>query len=237
LAGDNGTDELLRTNPQPRFNTGVPILYDAEIQGLDWDGDPEIGLAAGYRWADASGRRAFDAMLFGYRGQLEETVNIGGSFYGGDLDLLRGPANLFPYPGLSGNDRREYGLNLRAYIDGFSLFGQYVDQELASLPRSGFEIEAAWAIDLPLIWAFDGRQLFSRIQPAIRFSRLDNDFANPEVTPFPSGAWDWEKLDIGFRLFILPGLDLTVEFADNVLFTAGGKASNDEWLVSLRWRS
>lgn len=237
LAGDNGTDALLRPNPQPKFNTGIPILYDAEIEGLDYDGDPELGAAAGYRWADASGRRAFDVMLFGYQGELEETVNLGGTFYGGDLDLLRGPGNQFPYPALSGNDREEYGINLRAYIDGFSLFGQYVDQELASLPRSGYEVEAAWSFELPLVWAFEGRQLFSRIQPAVRFSRLDNDFANPPITPFPSGAWDWEKLDLGVRLTILPGLDLTAEFADNSLFTAGGEASNDEWLVTLRWRS
>jgi len=237
LAGDNGTDALLRPNPQPEFNTGIPILYDTEIEGLDFDGDPEFGAAAGYRWADAAGRRAFDAMLFGYRGELEETVSLNGTFYGGDLDLLRGPANQFPYPALSGNDREEYGINFRAYIDGLSLFAQYVDQEIASLPRSGLELETAWSFELPLVWAVEGRQLFSHVQPALRYSRLDNDFDNPEITPFPSGAWDWEKLDIGVRLTILPGLDLTAEFADNSFVTAGGKADNDEWLVTLRWRS
>lgn len=237
LAGDNGIDALRRPNPDPELKTGIPILYDAEIEGLDFDGNPELGAAAGYRWADASGRRSFDAMLFGYHGKLEETVSLHGTFYGGDLDVLRGPANQFPYPALSGNDRKEYGINLRAYIGDLSLFGQYVDQEIASLPRSGLELEAAWSLELPLVWAIEGRQLFSHIQPAIRFSRLDNDFANPEITPFPSGAWDWEKVDIGVRLTILPGLDLTAEYADNKLFTAGGKASNDEWLVTLRWRS
>jgi hypothetical protein len=237
LAGDNGTDELRRANPQPAFNTGIPILYDAEIEGPDFGGDPEIGLAAGYRWADESGRRSFDAMLFGYRGELEETVDLGGTFYGGDLDLLRGPANQFPYPALAGNDREEYGVNLRAYLGDISLFGQYVDQEIASLPRSGLEIEAAWSFDLPLVWAHEGRQLFSRIQPAVRYSRLDNDFANPAITPFPSGAWDWEKVDVGLRLTILPGLDLTAEYADNRFVTAGGTGDNDEWLITLRWRS
>lgn len=237
LAGDNGTDALRRPNPQPEFNTGIPILYDAEIEGLDFDGEPEIGAAAGYRWADAGGRKSFDVMVFGYRGELEETVDLGGTFYGGDLDLLRGPANQFPYPALSGNDREEYGINLRAYIGDLSLFGQYVDQELASLPRSGFEVEAAWSFELPLVWAVEGRQLFSHIQPALRYSRLDNDFANPGITPFPSGAWDWEKVDIGLRLTILPGLDLTAEFADNSFVTAGGTADNNEWLVTLRWRS
>lgn len=237
LAGDNGTDALLQPNPQPEFNTGIPILYDTEVEGLDYDGNPEFGAAAGYRWADASGRRAFDAMLFAYHGELEETVSLNGTFYGGDLDLLRGPGNQFPYPALSGNDREEYGINLRAYIDGLSLFAQYVDQEIASLPRSGLELEAAWSFELPLVWALEGRQLFSHIQPALRYSRLDNDFANPPVTPFPSGAWDWEKIDIGLRLTILPGLDLTAEYADNRFVTAGGTADNDEWLITLRWRS
>ncbi|MEE4303488.1 MAG: hypothetical protein V2J19_04980 [Wenzhouxiangella sp.] len=237
LAGDNGIEELRRTNPDPELKTGIPILYDAEIEGPDFDGEPEFGAAAGYRWADRSGRRAVDVMLFGYRGELEETVSLKGTFYGGDLDLLRGPGNQFPYPGLAGDHREEYGLNLRAYVDDFSLFAQYVDQELASLPRSGLEVEAAWRFELPLVWGYEGRQLFSHIQPAVRYSRLDNDFANPEITPFPSGAWDWEKLDIGIRLTILPGLDLTAEYADNRLLTAGGEASNDEWLVTLRWRS
>jgi len=236
LAGDNGTDVLLRPNPQPELNTGIPILYDAEIEGLDFDGEPEYGAAAGFRHADRSGRRAFDVMLFGYRGELEETVSLKGTFYGGDLDLLRGPANAFPYPALSGNNRREYGVNLRAYLDDFSVFAQYVDQKIASLPRSGLEVEAAWTFELPLVWAFRGRQLFSHVQPAVRYSRLDNDFANPEITPFPAGAWDWEKIDIGLRLTILPGLDLTAEYADNSFVTAGGTGRNDEWLVTLRWR-
>ncbi|NEZ03200.1 hypothetical protein G4Y73_03430 [Wenzhouxiangella sp. XN201] len=237
LAGDNGIDALRQPNPDPELKTGIPILYDAEIEGLDFDGNPELGAAAGYRWADASGQRAFDIMLFGYHGKLEETVSLHGTFYGGDLDLLRGPANQFAYPALSGNDREEYGVNLRAYLGDLSLFGQYVDQEIASLPRSGLELEAAWSFELPLVWSIEGRQLFSHIQPAVRYSRLDNDFANPDITPFPSGAWDWEKVDVGVRLTILPGLDLTAEYADNRLFTAGGKASNDEWLVTLRWRS
>ncbi|WP_376696300.1 hypothetical protein [Wenzhouxiangella sp. EGI_FJ10305] len=237
LAGDNGIEALRRPNPDPELKTGIPILYDAEIEGLDFDGKPELGAAAGYRWTDDAGARAFDVMLFGYRGELEEEASLNGTFYGGDLDLLRGPANQFPYPALSGNDREEYGVNLRAYLGDVSLFGQYVDQEIASLPRSGLELEAAWSFELPLLWAFEGRQLFSHIQPAVRYSRLDNDFANPDITPFPSGAWDWEKIDIGLRLTILPGLDLTAEYADNRFVTAGGEADNNEFLVTLRWRS
>lgn len=236
LAGDNGTDVFLQSNPVPEFNSGIPIIYDAEIEGLDTGGDPELGVAAGYRYADTSGHKAFDVMVYGYRRELEETVDLKGTFYGGDLDFLRGPGDQFPYPGLAGDDKEEYGINLRAYIGGFSFFGQYVDQEIASLPRKGYELEVAWSFELPLVWAVDGRQLFSHIQPAVRYSRLENDFANPAVTPFPSGVWDWDKLDIGVRLNILPGLDLTAEYADNTFETAGGDAGNDEWLLTLRWR-
>lgn len=236
LAGDNGTDEFLRPNPQPELNSGIPILYDAEVEGLDAGTGPEIGVAAGYRWADDTGRQALDLMVFGYRRELKESVSLEGTFYGGDLDFLRGPGNEFPYPGLSGNEKTEWGVNARYYMAGLSLFGQFVDQEFASLDRSGVELEAAWRFDLPLVWAYRGKQLFSHVQPAIRYSRLDNRFANPAITPFPSGNWDWEKWDLGVRLQILPGLDLTAEYAANDFETAGGTRDNDEWLVTFRWR-
>lgn len=236
LAGDNGTDAFLVANPEPNLNSGIPIFYDAEIEGLDTGTGPEFGLAAGYRWADETGQRAFDVMAFAYQRELEDSVSLEGTFYGADLDFLRGPGNAFPYPGLAGDDKDEWGINARAYIGDISLFGQFVDQEAASLGRRGLELEAAWRFELPLVWAWNGRQLFSHVQPAIRYSRLDNDFANPDVTPFPSGNWDWRKWDIGVRLQVLPGLDLTAEYADNEFETAAGDGSNDEFLVTLRWR-
>lgn len=236
LAGDNGTDVFLTMNPEPALNSGIPILYDAEVEGLDAGTGPELGLAAGYRWADVTGRRALDVMAFGYQRDLEDSVRLEGTFYGADLDFLRGPGNQFPYPGLVGDDKTEWGLNLRFYQDGLSLFGQFVDQEFASLDRRGLELEAAWRIDLPLIWAYEGRQLFAHVQPAVRYSRLDHRFANPAITPFPSGNWDWEKWDLGIRLQILPGMDLTAEYADNEFATASGPGNNNEWLVTFRWR-
>jgi len=236
LAGDNGTDEFLQPNPVPKFNSGIPIIYDAEVEDVNFLDNPELGLAAGYRFENESGNRAFEVMAFGYQGELADSEDLEGTFYGGDLDFLRGPFNQFPFPGLRGNDRSEYGVTVWAYLDQVSLFAQYVDQEVASLPRRGFEFEAAWRIDLPLVWALGGEQLFTSIQPALRLSHLDNDFANPEITPFPSGSWDWVKIDAGLRLAILSGLDLTAEFTDNRFETAAGTRSNDEWLVTLRWR-
>src|SRR5207245_6420744 len=33
LAGDNGIRELLQPNPDPRFKSGFPILYNTETEG------------------------------------------------------------------------------------------------------------------------------------------------------------------------------------------------------------
>jgi hypothetical protein len=234
LAGDNGLERILQGR-EPPLDSGVPILYDTEIEGLDVDGDLELGGALGLRFADEEGLRGVDVLVFGYRRDLADTVDLEGTFYGGDLDLLNGPFDEFPYPGLDGRRKDEVGANLWLYWGGFSFFGQYVDQELAGLPRTGWEGEAAWAVDLPLRWAVGGRQLFGFVQPAVRYSRLENDFANPTFTPFPSGSWDWEKIDYGVRLGIVPGTDLTVEYAANTFVTAVGDRDNDELLVTLRW--
>lgn len=235
LAGDNGTDELLRPFPDPRLKSGIVVPYDAEVEDLD-SGRLETGVGLGLRFADADGTRGVDLLAWGYRRRLAETVALTGSFYGGDLDLLRGPQNSFPFP-LIGDDKREVGANLWLYLGGFSLFAQVVDQELAGLGRTGVEAEAAWRFELPLRWAVGGRQLFPSIAPAVRYSRLDPDFAAPAVTPSPSFAWAWEKLDWGIRLGLVPGIDLTLEVADNdFVLKSGAHGSNDEFLATLRWR-
>lgn len=236
LAGDNGTDELAGTNPDPELGSGITIPYDAEVESLDADGELELGGGLGVRWSDRGGLRGFDLLAWGYERTLAETVDIEGSFYGGDLDLLRGPLDAFPFP-IEGDDKREVGANLWLYLGGFTLFSQVVDQELAGLERSGFETEVAWRFDLPLVAAAGGRQLFPWIAPAVRYSRLEPDFRAPEVTPSPSFAWEWEKLDVGIRLAVLRGIDVTAEYARNELVLASGaKGGNDELLVTLRWR-
>lgn len=238
LAGDNGTPDQQRLNPDPELGTGIVILYDAEVEDLDLDGDLELGAGLGLRFADEGGRNGFDLLAWGYQRTLAETVELEGTFYGGDLDLLRGPGDLFPFPALQGDEKREVGANLWLYLGGFSLFGQFVDQELAGLPRTGIEGEVAWSFELPLVWAAGGRQLFPFIAPAVRYSRLDNDFRNPRQTPAPSLAWDWEKLDVGVRIGIVPGIDLTLEYGDNVfILGSGAEAENNELLTTLRWRT
>jgi len=238
LAGDNGTPSTLDPSPDgrpPRIKSGIPILYDAEVEDFGLGEDPELGIALGVR-AELGGGTDFDLLVYGYRRKLADTVSLTGTRYGGDLDLLRGPFDDFPFP-ITSDDKEEAGATLWLYHGGFSLFMQGVTQEIAGLPRQGFEAELAWVFDLPLKWATGGRQLFPWIQPAVRYSRLDNDFSNPPATPSPSFSWDWEKLDVGLRARIYEGVEVTAEYAFNRFETAGGTRSNDELLVTLRWGS
>ena len=140
---------------------------------------------------------------------------------------------------ISGDDKQEVGANLWVYLGGFSFFGQYVDQEIAGMDRTGYEGEVAWRFDLPLAWAVAGRQLFPSIQPAVRYSlpRSPNSPGRRRSIRRPSVRWEWTKLDYGLRLGIIQGVDLTIEFADNEMTLANGaKISNDELLSTLRWR-
>ena len=240
LAGDNGTpdnDPGLHDNPQPRLASGFPILYDAEVEDLDVDGDLESGVGLGVRFGEPGSGRELNLLAWGYRRTLAATVALNGTFYGGDLDLLDGPFDSFGLP-ISGDEKQEVGGNLWIYFDGFSFFGQVVDQEVAGMTRTGYEGEVAWRFELPLAWAVGGRQLFPHVQPAVRYSRLEPEFyGGSPLYPAPSVRWEWIKLDYGVRLGIVQGVDLTVEFADHEITLANGrKVSNDELLSTLRFR-
>ncbi len=236
LAGDNGTEEvLILGNLNPSLKTGFPILYDAEVEDLDVDGDLELGAGLGFRFGDDDGVRMIDILLWSYHRDLADTVKLNGTLYGGDLDLLLGPANSFPLP-VTDDNKEEAGINIWAYWEGFSFFGQYVDQEIAGMQRTGYEAEVAWRFELPLVWATGGgQQLFPYIAPALRYSKLEPEFAggSPKY-PAPSVRWDWEKIDIGIRVGITETVDLTLEFQDNTFVRAGRDESNDEYLMTLR---
>ncbi|HEY0511204.1 MAG TPA: hypothetical protein VGH73_04835, partial [Thermoanaerobaculia bacterium] len=236
LAGDNGTPVFRQPDPHPALQSGVLILYNAHYANLDLDGKLETGAGIGWRVADEEGRNGLDLLAWANERKLADTVEIHGTFYGGDLDILNGPLAKFPFP-IKNDEKREAGGNVWLYLGGLSFFGQYVDQDLAGLPRKGLEGEAAWRFDLPLVWAVGGHQLFTFIAPAVRYSRLDNNFVSPPVTPTPSWAWDWEKVDAGLRLGLFSGVDVTVEHADNqFILKSGAKRHNNEVLATLRWR-
>ena len=240
LAGDNGTDQIEVIDGVPTLiqraenGTGFPIFYDADIDidEINFD-NPETGLGLGVRLGDEDGYRAADFMLWAYRRDLAAEVDIGNSFYGGDLDLLRGPSNAIPLP-ITDGQKEEFGANLWLYLGGFSFFGQYVDQDLAGLDRTGFEAEVAWSFDLPLFWAIGGRQVLPWLAPAIRYSELDPDFTAEGPYPAPSVFWDWEKIDLGLRVGLYDDMDLTLEYQDNTFVRLGQDESNDEFLATLR---
>ncbi len=240
LAGDNGTPELNPTsnpNPNPSLKSGFPILYDAEVESFDVDDQFERGAGLGVRFGNRDEGLFVDFLGWARERKLAPTVRLNGTFYGGDLDLLNGPFDRFSLP-ISGNQKREVGGNLWLYWGGFSLFGQYVDQEVAGMDRLGYEAELAWRFELPLLWAAGGRQLFPAIQPAVRYSFLDPRFegGSPQF-PAPSLRWDWEKWDYGLRLGIVEGTDLTVEYADQTMtLLSGRKVPLDELLLTLRVR-
>jgi len=236
LAGDNGTPEFLQTNPNPELKSGIVILYDTEVEDYNPKRSPQLSAAVGLRFADPGGKNALDVMIFGHERRLSDRISKEGTFYQGDLQILRGPFSLTPLRTIHGDRKQEVGGNVWLYLGGFSLFSQYVNQKLAGLPRQGFETELAWSLDLPLVWAVDGRQLFPTITPVVRYSKLKNDFKNDPLTSAPSFAWDWAKIDAGFRLGIVPGMDLTVEYAqNNFILGSGATRHNNEYLSTLRF--
>ncbi len=242
LAGDNGTPSRSTPTSNPAIKSGIVILYDAEVEDLDVDGDLELGGGLGVRFADESGRNGVDVLAWAYRRTLADTVELEGTVYGGDLDILNRPES---HPLINadfathGDEKKEVGGNVWLYWGGLSLFAQYVDQDLAGLPRTGLEAEAAWRFDLPIWVAVGERQLFPWIAPSVRWSKLDNDFGRPPGgTPAPSLFWDWTKIDYGLRVGIFQGIDLTMEYADNRFILANGaERENNELLATLRWRS
>jgi len=227
LAGDNGTAEP--PDPDPALHSGFPIVYHAEVEDVSIDGHPEYGGGAGLRFTSADQQRGLDLLGFYYRTRLEAAAKLRGTFYEGDLDILDGTGGI-SLP-IEGDRREEYGGNLDARLGGFSAFAQLVSEESAGLKRLGFEVEAGFRLVLGDM--ADPSDLFPAIQPAIRFSRLRNDFSAPPGFVAPSFAWDWDKWDFGLRVTIVKHLDLTLEYAYNDI-AASRKIRHDEALATLR---
>jgi hypothetical protein len=227
LAGDNGT--ALPPDPDPRLHSGFPIVYHAEVEDLELDDRFEYGGGVGLRLVSADQRQGIDLLGFYYRTRLSERARLNGTFYEGDLDILNGVAGI-SLP-IEGDRREEYGANLDLRLGGFSAFGQVVKEESAGLPRMGIEIEAGYRFALGDL--ADSNQRFPAVQPAVRFSRLDNDFHAPPSFVAPSFAWDWNKWDFGLRITIVRRLDLTLEYALHDI-AASRKIRHDEALATLR---
>jgi hypothetical protein len=229
LAGDNGTPERAPGNVNPIYQSGFPILYDAKPADLNIHGDFEWGAGAGYR--AGSKDAGLDVLGWAFGRKLADTVSIRGTFYGGDLKLLQG--NGFPLP-YSGDRKREYGVNLEGRLGAGRLFAQYVDQRIANLPRHGFEAELAWRFGLNGLFLIGESPAFNWIQPVVRVSRIVNGFDAPREYPGLSVAWDWTKIDFGFRVGIVREVDLTAEYSRHDAKTYETTLHPDEGLVTLR---
>jgi hypothetical protein len=238
LAGDNGIDILdipggAAHFPDPELKSGIPILYDADSDHLDFD-NPEVGLGLGLRFNDPDGRWDLDVLAWGYARTLADGVDLEGTFYGGDLEILRGPFNAFAPASLAGDEKQEVGANVWLYAGRFTFFGQYVASEVANLERTGWEAEVHYDFEMPYLELF-GQQVLSFVAPAARFSRLDPKFTPNQFYPSPSISWDWEKVDLGVRMGLIAGLDLTLERNDNEFVTKRGKRTQDEYLATFRY--
>ena len=162
LAGDNGTGPPPPPNPDPALHSGFPIFYHAEVEDLEFDDRFESGGGGGFRFLSADRRFGVDVL----------------GFYYGTRALRAGPPRRDLLPGrpgapaggghlpdqLSGDERTEYGGNLDLRFGGFTAFAQLVKEEAASLPRTGFEIEASYR--LVLGYLADAKSLFPSIEPA-----------------------------------------------------------------------
>ena len=231
LAGDNGTPDRMPPAPDPRLGSGFLIFYHAEAEEFEIDDRPEWGGGLGVSFLSEDLRRGLDVMGFYYHTRLSPAARLRGTFYEGDLDLLDGTGGI-SLP-ISGDRRTEYGANLDAQVGGLGVFVQIVREEAAALPRTGFEVEAGYRVVRgdPA----DPNALFTGIEPIVRYSRIDNDFTAPSNFVAPSVMWDWAKLDLGVRLTIRKGLDLTAEYAFHDI-TAARTIKHDEFLTTLRLR-
>jgi hypothetical protein len=230
LAGDNGTPERVPGNVNPIYQSGFPILYDAKPQDLNPSGRFEWGAGLGLR---AGGEEtALDVLGWYFTRRLEDAARIRGTFYSGDLRLLRG--NGVPAP-FSGDRKREAGLNVEGRWRGGRLFAQYVDQDIAGLPRRGVEAELAWRFSLAGLFLVGESPVGNWVQPVVRVSSIDNRFTLPRTFVVPSAGWDWKKYDFGLRVGVVRDVDLTAEYARNVARRANGtKVNPDELLLTLR---
>ncbi len=110
-----------------------------------------------------------------------------------------------------------------------------MDQEFASLPRRGVEVELAWNLELGGLFAMGDHPVGNWTQPVVRVSIMDIRFETPRQFPAVPAGWDWRKYDLGLRIGVVPDVDLTLEYArhDAILFS-GAKFHPDEFLATLR---
>jgi hypothetical protein len=236
LAGDNGTPGALVIPRTSQFGSGFPILYNAETEDYFFKtAHVQLGEALGYRWQRQNETLGFDLIVFHYQRELADEVELTGTKYGGDLDLLGvteaevhlGTAARTLLP-ISGNRKEETGARLYSEWHSATVIAQYTTQKVAGLGRDGWELEAGYRIPLTL-------GPIESIQPAVRVSAIDNHFNSHPQFPAPSLRWDWRKYDAGIRIGLKHGLDVTAEYTTQEVGSRF-KLNLREALVTVRWR-
>jgi hypothetical protein len=231
LAGDN-LSQAPAPNAGSTYQSGFPILYDAKVTELNVAGSPETGFGLGFRTGGGD-HAGIDLLGWYFSRKLADTARLRGTEYPGELAVLKG--NGFPIP-TNGDKRHEYGLNLQAKWRGGRLFGQWIDQDLAGASRYGLEAEVAWVIPLPGLFLVGESPFGNWIQPAFRFSWLDNQFTAPRAFPRLAVAWPWKKFDFGLRFGLVRNVDLTAEYTFHHVFRTATLPNlpMKEFLLTLR---
>ena len=237
LAGDNGIKELLTQNPDPRLKSGIPILYNTETEDYFLKTDHvQFGQGIGYRWQNAAQTFGFDALVFHYRRSMADRDQLTGTFYGADLDLLNGPEGANISIPITGRRKEETGTRIYTEWKGLTATVQYTKQLFAGLHRQGEELEVGYQFPLSFGPSVGGESLVQGIQPAVRWSGLQNDFKGPKNFVDPSMWWNWVKIDYGVRIGFAKHTDVTIEHAKHVIVVPGARLRPDETLVTLRVR-
>lgn len=229
LAGDNGTPDA---EGGSAYGTGFVMLYDAKAVDISFSGQIEAGGGAGLRFISEDGSRAIDSLGWYFHRKLADRQPLRGTSISGDLALLLGGG--FPLP-FSGRDKTELGFTTKGRFHDFRFHAQVAQQDIAGLKRRGYELELAYFFELPGLCASGDTPVVNWIQPALRYSAIDNLFTATHDYPYPAIAWDWIKLDFGFRLGIIRGVDVTVEYSRHSMkLEEGGVLHPDEFLTTLR---
>jgi hypothetical protein len=217
LAGDNLAEAPV-PNPKATYGTGFPILYDAKVTELTVSGYLEKGFGLGARWGGGE-KAGIDVLGWYFGRRLADSARLRGTDYLAELSVLRGAG--FPIP-TSGDHRHEWGVNLQARARGLRLFGQWWDQDLAGAGRYGVEAEAAWNFELPGFFLVGESPFGNWIQPAFRYSWLDNRFVAPVAYPRLAVQWPWKKFDFSVRVGLVRNVDLTAEYTFHHVFRSVG---------------
>ncbi|MBL8113090.1 MAG: hypothetical protein JNK60_09415 [Acidobacteria bacterium] len=233
LAGDNGTPERqVGSTTAPVYGSGFPILYDTKSNDVSFSGRFQYGGGLGMRFNFGDrDRDGIDILGWYYTRKMEACSRIRGTSYCGDLGILDAFTKRLPF---EGDKKKEWGVNADMRFGPVHFYAQYVKQEIANLPRKGYEAEASYRLPLNGLFASGDTSLFNWIEPVVRYSKIDNDFANTPGYPAPSVTWDWTKLDYGVRIGVMRGVDVTVEWTKQDAKAAARTLHPDEFLTTLR---